>query len=394
MQIYRPTIPKLLLPVPRTDWQAPSRAQPKDRFGHETRTLFRLRARLSDGHVRWTGWFDDRDDFDAFLWAVVLWRHEGVPVPRPLWDLPRPAWHPDLDDGSVYAADTVQILTSSAGSNQTWSRPGDFNAAANSIEVLGGGGSGALGQATTYNATGAGSGAWSSIVNFAAGSSETYQIGLGGVCAAISTTGNQTSPGNDGGDSWFGDAMFGTADVAAKGGQKGNAAITSTTVNGGAGGLASAGIGSSKRDGSRGGNINGTPSSRNATGGGGAPGPAGSGSNGGDLASPSGSSSAGGNSGDGAAGAGAATSADGSNGTVWQAAPARGPGGGGCGYRFTAGESGDGSAGGNYGAGGGGAGKNGWSSGSAQAGSGTQGIIIVTYTPVVPAAGDFLALLN
>jgi hypothetical protein len=63
---------KFLMPVHSKEWRTPSLAQPKDVFGNENVTKFRINAKSNDGVVVWSGWFDDREDFDAFLHAIVL----------------------------------------------------------------------------------------------------------------------------------------------------------------------------------------------------------------------------------------------------------------------------------------------------------------------------------
>ncbi|MCZ7659184.1 MAG: hypothetical protein M5U07_15630 [Xanthobacteraceae bacterium] len=128
-------IARVLPPLAECDWRTPSQARPKDAAGNENRTRFRLTARLHDGHIAWRGWFDDRDDADAFLWALATGslRHE-----RALWRLSMPAWHSDLGQELAYEFATVSFLTSPTGSNQTWNVPSDWNSANNHVETIGG----------------------------------------------------------------------------------------------------------------------------------------------------------------------------------------------------------------------------------------------------------------
>ena len=85
---------KFLIPVPEFEWRDPSQAQQKDQLGNSVfRTSFRIRARLNDGFVKWTGWFDSRNDYDAFLWAIVTGM---LKYQKEIWKLPTPQWHPDI----------------------------------------------------------------------------------------------------------------------------------------------------------------------------------------------------------------------------------------------------------------------------------------------------------
>ena len=62
----------LFLPeIPDWQWRTSSQAQPKDEFGNENKTRFHISARLNDGHLVWRGWFDDRYEADAFLYAIA-----------------------------------------------------------------------------------------------------------------------------------------------------------------------------------------------------------------------------------------------------------------------------------------------------------------------------------
>lgn len=337
------TIARVLPPVADREWRTPSQAQPKDAAGNENRTRFRLTARLHDGHVAWRGWFDDRDDADAFLWALAA---GTLHIERELWRLPAPWWHPDLGEGLAYNFATVSFLTSPTGSNQTYNVPSDWNSSNNTVEVIGAGGGGAKSNTSGGAAGGGGGGAYSKQTNISLtpGGTATYRIGSGGAVQTSSGT-----AGNAGGDTWFNGATLGASSVGAKGGGGGPG-----TSNGGA---ASSGVGSVKYSGG-GGGARSLSGSGGGTGGGGAAGLNGNGNTAGAGETDPGGS---GDAGFGGAG-GNYNSTVGGNGTEWTT---HGSGGGGGAFR----------AGGNYGGGGGGASSGGTS------GAGRAGLIVITYTP-------------
>ena len=62
---------KFLMPVAKKEWMIPSLSKPKDQFGNEDRTYFRIRAFTNDGKICWNGLYEDRDDFDAVLFAIA-----------------------------------------------------------------------------------------------------------------------------------------------------------------------------------------------------------------------------------------------------------------------------------------------------------------------------------
>lgn len=363
MIILRKHEPKILLPVPETEWRAPSRSQPKDQFGNENRTKFRIRGRLSDGQINWVGWFDDREEADEFLWAVVNGTLRQEPA---LWRLPVPNWHPDFGAELSYEFATVVFLTTTTGSNQTYTSPSNWNNSSNTIEVIGAGGGGGLGNGLGHG-TGGGGGEYGKTTNFSFATpgttTATYQLGTGG----IAVTGGILS-GNAGGDTWFNGTTQAGATLGAKGGLGGAAGTGSQS--GGSGG--SGGVGTTHKAGGRGGNMTGT-TGNGASGGGGAGGSTAAGSQGVDSASTATNTQTGGGAGDGGSGGagGAAGTNAGGNGTEWDASHGSGGGGGGGGAGGT-----NGGAGGNYGGGGGGS-----STTTNTTGAGKQGIIVITYTP-------------
>lgn len=364
---------KLFMPVPERQWRAPSLAQPKDEFGNPDMTRFRVRARqrLHDGFVRtiWTGWFDSRDDFDAFSWSLAKHLAWGEPMPRADWDLPSPGWVPGMGELLEYDFATLVFLTTTTGSNQTYTSPSDWNNSSNTVETVGAGGSGGYAQATTTHGTGGGGGAWNSISNFTFATpgttTATRRLGTGGA----GVTGDVA--GNTGGDTWFNGTTLGGSSVGSKGGVGG--AAGNNSQNGGAGGTGASGVGTSSNNGGRGGNLTGAGGS-GGSGGGGAAGGAGAGNTGVDSSSTAGNVATNGGSGDAGSGGSAGTSGGGAGGagTEWDATHGSGGGGGGLG----SGASNSG-AGGNYGGGSGGA----KGSGAGNTGAGKQGIIVLTYTP-------------
>lgn len=371
---------RFLMPVPVREWREPSRFVPRDEFGnHTTRTRFRIRARLSDGHVAWTGWFSDREDFDAFLWAIAC---NTLRYERELWRLPTPAWHPDIGENVTFDFATQTILTTT-GSNQTYTSPSDWNNSNNTVECLGGGGSGASRSRSTGHETGGGAGAYSAITNFSFASpgttTATYRVGSGGAAVVITGAGN--SAGNSGTATWFNDTVDpgnGTTNAKCSAAAGLAGANGTGSQNGGVGGATTSSWGQTKYAGGRGGNLTGA-SGAGGSGGGGAAGPAGAGGNGGDSSSTAATSTNGGSANNGTTAGGVAPD-PGVAGTEFSASYGCGSGGGGrsAGFSSAASSAGDG---GNYGAGGGGISHTNASAVSATSGAGKQGLVIVTYTP-------------
>ncbi len=383
---------KFLMPVFDKEWRTPSLAQPKDMFGNENRTLFRIDAKSNDGVVIWTGWFDDRSDFDAFLWTIAL---GTLKQERALWDLPTPSWQPYLGELISYEFATTTFLTSPTNTNTAYTMPSDFGSISNNIQCIGGGAAGGLSNGG--RASGGGGGAWNRTNNVPAvrNATEYYYISNGG--AAISGTVN--TAGNGGGDTWFSinnAAPISTSEgVLAKGGSAGAGNNDGVTTNGGAGGVGSSGIGTSSFNGGKGGDCN---FDNSASGGGGAAGPNGAGGAGVDITAGT-TASAGGQGDNGTGGTGSAGSylvfqnvntSAGGNGSEIQASPAYGSGGGSGGASSGAAATNSG-AGGSYG---GASGGSRLSSGTSTVGKGGQGLIIITYEPFVPPTGFNMPLLG
>lgn len=356
-------MPYLLPPVPKREW-AYSQALFKDQLGNDgIRTRFRVRARAHDGHTVWCGWFLDRDDADAFLFALAM---GTLRIERELWRLPQPEWHPGIGGDVTYDFATQTILTTT-GSNQTYNSPADWNNSNNTVECLGGGGGGAQGSS---HVCGSGAGAYSKISNFSFATpgttTATYRVGSGGQ----GRTAGSTGAGNNGSATWWNsttDPGNGTDNSKCSADYGRGGAQGSGSQNGGAGGATTASWGETKYAGGRGGNLTGASGS-GASGGGGAAGPSGAGGNGGDNSTTGFSlTTAGGSANNGTtAGANAGTN-DGNAGTEFAASYGCGSGGGG---------GSPGGAGGNYGGGAGG-----FRGNTIDSRAGSQGLIVITYTP-------------
>lgn len=374
------------MPVRQTEWRSPSLAQPKDQFGNENRMCFRATARLHDGHIAWRGWFEDRDDFDAFIYAMAcgLLQYE-----RKLWRLPKPWWCPDIGYGEELSYDfsSLDFFTTPTGSNQTYTSKSDWNNSNNNITTVGGGASG--GSAITGHETGGGAGACNQITNFtfaAPGTTTaTVQLATGGAAAVYA---GSPLNGNDGNDTWFNGTTLAASSVGSKGGVHGIAGTGNQS--GGAGGVAASGVGTAKGNGGRGGNLTGA-SGNGGSGGGGAGGPDGAGAQGVDSASTSANNKTDGgasdNGGDAGGTAGAAGGTNGGGGTYWQASPTRGLGGGGGGQ---AAATEVGGSGGNYGGGGGGV----RGTSTATSGTGGQGLIAFVYTAATAQYGFNMPMMG
>jgi len=360
--------------VPEAQWREPSLAQPKDQFWRPTtQTRFCARAMTHDGVCIWRGWFDSRWDADAFFEAILRYQLTGTPVPRSLYDLPTPHWDRDLAD-ALYFVDTVVTLTTT-GSLQSYTSPLDWNNSANLVEAIGGGGSGATYRASlsSASATGGGGGAYSATPNITFAlpgtTSADYRVGTGGGAKSPSNAGEAGS------DTWFNGASLAASSVGAKGGLGGIGSTSGASQTGPAGGDAGSGIGTTKTSGGKAGNA--AFGSSSASGGGGAGGPHGDGNAGSNASA---NSTAGGA---GDAGSGGSAGASG-GGNAGSGVPPNYSGGGGGGYRASIGNTAGSGDGGNYGGASGGTTCSGV---NATGGVGIQGIIVLTYTPVVPGGG-------
>lgn len=392
---------KVLLPMFKSEWVGPSTQQ-----GIHTR--WRLDARLNDGFVKWRGWFDDREDVDAFLYALA---NDTLKYEKSLWRMSTPEWHPDIAN-VTYELATVTAFTSPTAGSASWSVPGDWNNTSNSLHAIGGGATSGSGSAQV---PGSGGGAYAELTNLSLTKNATayYAVGLGGLYTTDDT-------GQDGGQTWFNKTTNAAPTLVANGilavggnkrGAGGAAAscVGTTTYSGGSPSTSSSGYSGTGGGGAAGPNGAGAGS---GTGGGGASG--GGGANGGSAsASPTNNNGTnGGNNrfGTGGGAGGLTTSINGSPGSNGGgggggARTARsgicqggaggtefisewgnyGPGGGGGGggdddeASTDGGNNSYGGAGGVYGGGGGGFADDAGSRG----GNGGQGLLMVIYNPVI-----------
>jgi hypothetical protein len=312
------------------------------------------------------------------------------------------------------ASNAVIVLDSTTSAS--WTVPTDWNNASNVIHLFGGGGGSAGGRASGSNRAGGGGGGGGGYTGLSnqtltIGASITYQAGSAGGAGAAGANG--TAGGTtlwDGGASTAGGGGGGQATTTSS---TGGTAGSGSTYNGGVGGQGAVGTAASTGYGGGGGAGAGGPNGIGGTGGngfgsstaasiaGGGGGGNGGGTNGGNASAATGGT--GGNNSDGAGGA----TTNSTSGAV---------GGGGSGsvanlstgstgievYGIGGGSGGGGeddtnrtNTGGRYGGGGGGGGVS--TGGITRAGSsGAQGVIIITYVPVVVATstGNFFMLFN
>lgn len=353
------------MPVFDREWRTPSQAVPRDELGNETLICrWYVEAKLCGARV-WKGVFDNRSDFDEFLWSMasgtLRWDQYVQHLPRPWFD-------PELLEQEglhwIYAA--TRSITSVSGSNQTDTVPSDWGSTTNFIDCIASGGSGAAAGINGNAATG-GSGAACSRknnVSLTPGGSATYRLSAGGSAPSV---GFAISAGSAGADCWYNGASLGAASVGAKGGLGGITNASGVTA-GVAGGVASSGVGSSRYSGGASGSADSSGgTTQAASGGGGSATSAGNGVASGN-ASPN-SQTSGGASGSGRAGGG--TGAAGGAGTEYGSVG----GGGGGGGQF----GGNGGSGGLYGAGGGA----GCLVAGVSGGAGRQALIWFNYTPAL-----------
>lgn len=386
----------VLLPQKRSEWRSPShRWFP---FEIENQRRFRLTARISDGKIVWRGWFDDREDADAFLEALGRHLVLDVPMPRELWRLPTPAWHPGIAPWVTYDFATLDFITTTSASNQTYNVPADFNSLNNTIHVVSHGANGAS------SGTSGGGGGYAAKANVSltpsgtatyrlraanSGSGTTNASWFNGTSLAGSSVGIQGASGATGAPT-----TSGVGDTLNAGGNGG----TGSSIGGGGGGGGAAGPtgvgavggnqGNAPGDGGGGAGANGGSNGSTASGGNsGAGGNNRLGTGGGAADGGAGSSGGGGGGGENSVGGGHA-GGTGSLDPVWDAThgPGGGGGGGGEGDDDPKGGSagGAGGAGGLYGGGGGGGGNG---NGDGVGGAGKQALIVVEYTVAVAGGG-------
>lgn len=248
----------------------------------------------------------------------------------------------------------IMVILTSADTSP-WDVPSTWDDTNNTIEVVGGGaggGGGGTGGGQSP-AGGGGGGAYATISNLdlTPGGTVTFDVGAAG------GGGSGAADGSVGGDTSF-NGSTGNCSAQSICGEGGDGGKSGPNGGGsGAGGTTTNSIGTTKRVGGAGAA---TPGSVGG-GGGGAAGDAAVGG--------AGSSSAGGAGGGSGSASGGAENTVGTNGTEWTTAGSGGGGGGG--------NKADGAAGGTDGAGGGGA------DNGKTAGTGTEGVIIITYEPLM-----------
>lgn len=371
---------RILLPVKKKEWMPPSFTQPKNAFGHEDEKLWHIKAKLSDGFVRWHGVFKDREDCDAFLWAIAT---ETLNQQPHLWGLPTPAYFPEYGDGAkfIFAA-SITITTS--GSQSV---PADWNNASNTIWGLGSGGSGANNcKQDGIRVTGGSAGEMRILTNYTASGTFTYTVDATGGAAVVRTTAGTTA-GNNGTST-----VLNTNALIATRGLGGTVGNPVTPPNGGSGGTGGTGF--------SGGNGGTCGNNDSASGGGGAGGTTANGSNGAATTTTN-QGTAGGNGGatnGGTGGAGSSvnastpsTATNGGAGTGINGSLGAGGGGGGATQRGSG--TATGGSGGNYGAGGGGV--NGRvSAGTCTSGAGAPGLIYMDYTPLIRSGSINIAMIG
>ena len=281
------------------------------------------------------------------------------------------------------------IILSTVGPG-SFTRPADWNDAANTIHVFagGGGGSSSVFGAGGHTAYGGGGGEWRSASNVTLASVTSFYVGGGG------GGGYNGASGGDGGDTWFDGSSLGTATLGAAHGGGGTVSSVGPGGSGGPGGVGNGGgdggywaLGGGGGGGAGGPNGVGGKGAQGYTGqqtggggGGGGGGSAGSGTSGGAGVS---------GSGDGGNGYGLGNPGPWPGGAGTEIAGVAGAGGGGGGSDFA----GNGFSGGLFG-GGGGAGNNYYTAGTNTGGPGVQGGIIIVYDAIgntfAPPAGTIV----
>ena len=129
--------------------------------------------------------------------------------------------------GSSIAGGGCQgAITTTSGSNQTWTVPSDWNSASNKVEVIASGGGGSNGA--NGNGGCGGSYATKSNISLTGGGSATYFLNVGGAGAAAGAG----AAGTAGGDAWFNGTTLAGSSVGAKGGAGGNNSGATGTTSG------------------------------------------------------------------------------------------------------------------------------------------------------------------
>jgi len=383
MIILQPYENRILVPVPHLQWREPSLSQPRDALGNQNQTRFRVRARLHDGHIAWAGWFDDRDELDAFYWDLA--QHIGCGGNAPNLHHFNDVWgDPELLPHLSFELAT-QVFYSGNNNYTQVNRPNDWDDTFNTARAVGPGGGGGIRTVASHsNVGGGGGGAFAQTANFTF-PTRLYVFTESSVVTPTAPSGtNSAIDGETGSASALSTkntgVVFPTDYIVCAGpGAGGKAEGRATSAVGGAGGTTAASVGALKRAGGRGGN-GAVADDRRATGGGGAAGPDANGGNGTNQSGTGASKGGDGNGGNGGTGSAGGAEADGGDGSEFD--PAHGTGGGGGGFQFTDTQSSPaaGNSGGKYGGGGGGVTRNG-SGRATKSGNGGGSLIVLDYRP-------------
>jgi IPT/TIG domain len=258
---------KFLMPILYREW----RPQLKT-------TVFQYwiaQAYRADHSMLWRGFFEDREDADAFMWALAT---GDIRYDRYLRQLP--TYDHEFDLGMLDDPSISYNMVSMIGigpSSGNWGVPGDCNGISGKpgeyIDCIAAGGAGGVGAGPLAKCTGGGGGGFARIysVNLQPGGAYPYGVGSGG--ASVNFTGNvqygSSINGNAGGHTYFWHGGL----VYSQGGGGGLGNNGGANLPGGTAGGVFAGV--TNYAGGAGGDTTGTYA---ATGGGGAAGPNGGGS--------------------------------------------------------------------------------------------------------------------
>jgi hypothetical protein len=283
---------KYLKPIPRKQWYGPHPYGPDVKL--EFNTWIAQAYRASDHSMVWHGHFEDRDDADAFMWALYSGTLKNDPFLKRLpsfcyrFDQRQiPIWAPGGFDPEIleeYGIMYNMVTNIGIGpSDGTWTAPGDCwglaNRAGEFVDAIGPGGGGAAAY-QAIQSSGGGGGGFARIYSLPiwAGYGVGYGVGSGGAGGAATPD----ARGGNGGTAhtWFWQQANPGLRAFAAGGGNVAPALSGPGCPGGGGGGADAGA--FGYTGGRGGGRYAANQEFCTTGGGGAAGPNGNGWNGGD----------------------------------------------------------------------------------------------------------------
>ncbi|MBI3019767.1 MAG: hypothetical protein HYY60_00355 [Parcubacteria group bacterium] len=144
------------------------------------------------------------------IFALVSgWLFSGFPQ---IWDNPRIPPGPRTAEAAttVIVLNFTQTILTAGTTTATWTVPSDWDNGSNTIEVIGGGGSGWADNTGAGGAGGGGGGAYAKATNITLtpGAAIDYQIGWGGATTSIGAF--QVGAMN-GGDTWFRAGVVGSS---------------------------------------------------------------------------------------------------------------------------------------------------------------------------------------